>query len=175
MGVPSRFAFRLSGVLVILALLLGSSSTVLAAHTIVVGASGTDQSGLCEGDYFKIESTSVLEAGTHTYTGTTNGGDPFSAVLTVTLDSDSEVDTIVVESTDPTYDLIVFGSAGSYDTTEGNTVNGAQAISNVAFCLSDEPPPVIPEAPAAVLLPAVLLAAFGGYLYLSRRRADHLA
>ena len=42
---------------------------------------------------------------------------------------------------------------------------------NLSHICNGGPPPVIPEAPFAILLPLVALAAFGGYLLINRRRA----
>jgi len=168
------FTTKLAALMAALALVLVTAVPVFAAHTVDLGASGTDQSGLCEGDFFKIESTAILEEGTHTFTGTTANGESFTAVLTVTLDEDGEVDTITVVSTDPDFDLIVFKAGDVTFTTEGNVIDADQAISNVAFCLVDEPPVVIPEAPFAVILPGVIVAGFAAYLFLNRRRTANL-
>ena len=76
---------------------------------------GLTESGLCKGDYFKIESAGVLEEGTHTYTGTTKEGASFTAVLTVEFDDEGEVDLVTVVSTDPDYVLIVFKAGKDFD------------------------------------------------------------
>ncbi len=127
---------------VVAVLALASARPVFADHTINLGASGTDQSRLCTGDYFKIEDAGVLEAGTHAYTGTTRDGATFTAVLTVVLDGDDEVDSIVVVSLVPSTALIVFKAGRVFGSTDGAVISPAsgKAISNVAFCLEVETP-----------------------------------
>jgi hypothetical protein len=136
---PLRALVALSTVL---AVSLALSGGALAAHTIDLGESGTDQSGECQGDYFKIEDAeSMLVEGTHTYIGTTKEGASFSATLTVVLDADGEVESIEVVSTDPDYVLIVFKGGTEFETTTGTTIvmSDGKAISNVAFCLGGPP------------------------------------
>ena len=82
-------------------LTLGMAGTAFASHTIDLGESGTDQSGKCTADYFKIESASILEEGTHDYEGTTKDGEDFTANLTVVFDDEGEVESIDVNDTDP--------------------------------------------------------------------------
>lgn len=138
-----------------IALAFTGVSAVVADHTINLGPSGTDQSGLCTGDYFKIEDAGVLEEGTHTYTGTTNQGASFTAVLTVVLDGDGEVDSITVVSTSPPYLLIVF-KAGQVTGSTGGTVvlpGNGKAISNLAFCLGAEPTPTPTPEPSPTPTP----------------------
>jgi hypothetical protein len=130
---------RLLAIIAALAMTLTVSTAVLADHTIDLGASGTDQSGLCTGDYFKIEDAGVLEEGTHTYTGTTKDGVPFTAVLTVVLDASNDVESITVVSTDPDYVLIVVKAGTQFFSSSGPTITGGgKAISDVAFCLTTE-------------------------------------
>jgi hypothetical protein len=127
--------------LVVLLLAFVGASAVSADHVIDLGASGTDQSGTCTGDYFKIEDADVLEEGTHTYTGTTKDGGTFSAVLTVVLDGDGEVDSITVVSVDPPASIIVFKAGNAFGIANGNFIDASKAISNVAFCLDVAPTP----------------------------------
>jgi hypothetical protein len=128
---------RIGALIAAAALTLTFAGTAFADHTIALGASGTDQSGECDGDYFKVESTSSLAEGTHDYTGTTKDGASFSATLTVTLDDEGEVESIVVVETDPAYTLIVFKAGNVFYTEDGATLtpDNGKAISNLAFCL----------------------------------------
>ncbi|HSK53544.1 MAG TPA: hypothetical protein VLA44_12360 [Clostridia bacterium] len=125
-----------------------------ADHVIPLGSSGTDQSGLCDGDYFKIENAGVLVEGTHTYTGTTKAGASFTAVLTVELSGGNEVESITVVSTSPAYALIVFKAGTTFSTTEGPVVFDAdgKAISDLSFCLVEESPTPTPT-PTPVATP----------------------
>jgi hypothetical protein len=136
----SRRLVALFSSLAMLLLLATAATTTLADHTIPLGASGTDQSGVCQGDYFKIEDADVLEEGTHTYTGTTKDGQSFTAVLTVTLDGSGDVDSITVVSTDPAYLKIVIKAGNEFETEDGPVLSpeNGQAISDVAFCLDVE-------------------------------------
>jgi hypothetical protein len=127
--------------LVVMLLAFVGASTVAADHVIDLGASGTDQSGTCTGDYFKIEDAGILEEGTHTYTGTTKDGGTFTAVLTVVLDGSGEVDSITVVSVDPPASIIVFKAGNAFGIANGNLIDANKAISNVAFCLDVAPTP----------------------------------
>ena len=125
---------RFIGILAVLAMMLALAAPVAADHAtpINLGASGTDQSGLCTGDYFKIESAGVLVAGTHNYAGTTKAGVAFTATITTVI-TDGEVDSITVVSTNPPTALIVIKAGNEFFT---DTLNPEQGISNVAFCLT---------------------------------------
>jgi hypothetical protein len=125
--------------LIVLLVALAGASTVAADHVIDLGPSGTDQSGGCTGDYFK--DAAILEEGTHAYTGTTNEGGTFTAVLTVVLDGDGEVDSITVVSVDPPATIIVFKAGNAFGLANGNLIDAIKAISNVAFCLDVAPTP----------------------------------
>ena len=142
-------------------------SPALSAHTVPLGASGTDQSGECEGDYFKIESASVLEEGTHTYTGTTKDGAAFSVTLTVVFDDEDEVDSITIVSSTPAVDKVVIGSAGEFVVYDppvaGMTGFEGHAISNVAFCLAGaEGSPTPTPTPTATPTPTPTPTPLGG-------------
>src|SRR5215203_467023 len=130
----------LLALLVALAMTMLLATTSVADDTIPLGPSGTDQSGACTGDYFKIENASVLEEGTHTYTGTTKEGNAFSVTLTVVFDDDDEVESITVVAIDPGYDLIVIKAGTAFFTTDGTSITSGngKAISDIAFCLSEE-------------------------------------
>jgi hypothetical protein len=139
----------------LVALAFAGAGAVVADHTIDLGASGTDQSGLCTGDYFKIEDAGVLEEGTHTYTGTTAQGASFTAVLTVVFDEDDEVESITVVSTNPPTLLIVFKAGQIVGSTTGPVVlpaNG-KAISNLTFCLGVVPTPTPTPIPTPTATP----------------------
>src|SRR5688500_9799454 len=125
---------RFIGILAVLAMMLAFAAPVAADHTtpIDLGASGTDQSGLCTGDYFKIESASILVAGTHMYAGTTKAGVAFTATITTVI-TDGEVDSIGVVSTNPAVRLVVVKAGTEFFT---NPLNPGQGISNIAFCLA---------------------------------------
>jgi hypothetical protein len=150
---------------VVAVLLIGAAFLAPAAgpasadHVIDLGTSGTDQSGVCQGDYFKIENASGLEEGTHTYAGTTKEGAEFSAVLTVVFNDDDQVESITVVSTDPPYALIVFKAGTTFSTTDGPVVvdAGGKAISDLAFCLVVEteatPTPTPTATPTATPTP----------------------
>jgi hypothetical protein len=145
---PARAAAWAAVLAMLAAAVLAPTPIALADHTINLGASGTDQTGTCENDYFKIEDAeSQLEAGTHTYVGTTKLGASFSAVLTVELDGDGEVGTVTIVSISPPFTEIAF-KAGTevFITTDDVLVAGnGKAISNIAFCLDA---PVVTDSPA---------------------------
>ena len=131
----------LMAIIAALAMILLLATTTVADHTIPLGASGTDQSGECTGDYFKIEDADVLEEGTHTYTGTTKEGNAFSVTLTVVFDEDDEVESITVVAITPGYDLIVIKAGnGVFETGTGPSITpgNGKAISDIAFCLTEE-------------------------------------
>jgi hypothetical protein len=130
----------LMAIIAALAMIMLLATTTVADHTIPLGASGTDQSGECTGDYFKVEDAGVLVEGTHTYTGTTSDGGAFSVTLTVVFDDEDEVDSITVVAIDPGYDLIVVKAGTEFFTTDGASITpgNGKAISNIAFCLTEE-------------------------------------
>lgn len=130
----------LMAIVAALAMIMLLATTTVADHTVPLGASGTDQSGECTGDYFKIEDAGVLVEGTHTYTGTTKEGNTFSVTLTVVFDGDNEVDSITVVAIDPGYDLIVVKAGTEFFMTDGTSITpgNGKAISNIAFCLTEE-------------------------------------
>jgi hypothetical protein len=137
-----RIAWVFGTQLVALAALLMLAFPVAAEHTVPLGDSGTDQSGECTEDYFKIESASVLVEGTHTYTGTTKNGAAFTVTLEVVFDAEDEVDSItIVSSNPPVTKVVVKGGGGSdafivYEPPEEDMTADQGAISNVAFCLA---------------------------------------
>ena len=101
---PRSLGWIATLLMVMVALLLPTSSA-LADHTINLGP--TESSDECGGgDFFKIDAND-LEAGTHTYTGTTGEGVAFSATLTVVFDG-TDVDTITLVDTTPDLILIVW-------------------------------------------------------------------
>ena len=130
----------LMAIVAALAMIMLLATTTVADHTVPLGASGTDQSGECTGDYFKIEDAGALVEGTHTYTGTTKEGNTFSVTLTVVFDGDDEVDSITVVAIDPGYDLIVVKAGTEFFMTDGTSITpgNGKAISNIAFCLTEE-------------------------------------
>jgi hypothetical protein len=130
----------LMAIVAALAMIMLLATTTVADHTVPLGASGTDQSGECSGDYFKIEDAGVLQEGTHTYTGTTKEGNAFSVTLTVVFDDDGEVESITVVAIDPGYDLIVVKAGTAFFTTAGTSITpgNGKAISDIAFCLTAE-------------------------------------
>ena len=130
--------------------LLAPSSAALGTHVdgaahVDLGASGgTDQSGTCTGDFFKIESAGVLVEGTNTFTGTTDAGLDFEVTLTVVLDDEGEVESISFVSSNFDIDAIVIkGGGGSGVFTvfrppfDGPLTAEQGAISNVSFCLGE--------------------------------------
>ena len=146
-----QVSFRAIGWLAVMLLaaaaLLGpSASRSLAAHTIDLGESGTDQSDTCEGDYFKIENADVLVEGEHTYTGTTIDGADFTITLDVVFDEDGEVESITIISSDPEVDFSVIKAGDDFESEDGDVLEpeNGKAISNVTFCLEMAAPTPTP-------------------------------
>jgi hypothetical protein len=161
-----RIAWVFGVQIVALAALLMLAFPAAAEHTVALGESGTDQSGECTGDYFKIESApSVIVDGTHTYTGTTKDGDPFSVTLDAEYNAESELESITIIASDPTVTAVVIkGGGGSdefvvYEPPEEDMTASQGEISNIAFCLgaaATSPPATSPPAtsPPATSPPA---------------------
>lgn len=131
------------------------------------GVVSTDDPGECEGAdldpgqvlWHFIQNQTAATSGNLTATFTTAGtvtvanGEPFSSnTLHWTIITGE--DTLTGASTDVSSD-------------------GGQL--NLSHICTGGPPPVIPEAPVALLLPAIALLAFGAYLFFNRRRVTDVA
>lgn len=156
---------RLAAMVAALGLLLALAAPVLATdlNPDHVGAVGSTFQQGADCDTLDLEPGSVLwhfvltdpEASSGNLTATFET----AGEITVANGAPFEADVLHFYITTPTDDVLLSASTD----VSGTNLN----LSHTCF----EPPTIIPEAPLAALLPAVLIAALGGYLFLQRRRA----
>lgn len=157
---------RLAAMVAALGLLLALAAPVLATdlNPDHVGAVGSTFQQGADCDTLDLEPGSVLwhfiltdpEAASGNLTATFET----AGEITVANGEPFEADVLHFYITTPTDDVL----EGASTDVDGGLLN----LSHTCF----EPPTIIPEAPLAALLPAVLIAALGGYLFLQRRKSS---
>lgn len=121
-----------------------------AAHTIEIDPYDETAHGCGADGGFKLEGD-WLEEGTHTYNLVVGDEIVFSATLTVALDEDNEVDSIVVVSANPPAAYVLVKAGSDDPVLIGDFDTAGKAISHIEFCgeltIVVPPPPATPTEP----------------------------
>lgn len=174
---------RLAGVLAALALLTLAASPVLATDikSSQVPTDGTGFEGTPEecADY-DTEGMTLWHFLLNDHGDDVPEGGWGTVTLTATFeDENGDPQTRTATDSDPVdhyiYSFFVETPEGWTLVDASTDKGGADAMLLLSHVCFGPPPPVIPEAPVALLLPLIALAGFGAYLFRDRRRASSLA
>ena len=159
-------ALLASGLLVF-AIAVPAFANSLAQTIPTGGIVASDFDGGTECDGTTVADGSVLWHFVHT--GTTSADLPSTLTVTFSDGSSQTVDGYVVGSSIVMYDVTTV--QGITLTSASDTINN-DGLLNLSHTCSGGPPPTVPEAPIALLLPLMALVVFGGYLLINRRRSS---
>lgn len=130
--------------------------------------------GIVAGDFDGGDECDTAEVGDgeilwhFVHTGTDASDLPATITVEFSDGSSQTVDGFVNGSSVVMYNVISVQDV-NLTSAEDTIVN--DGLLNLSHTCTGGPPPVIPEAPAALLLPLMALAVLGGYIVLNRRRA----